>query len=64
MNMFKSLTPINARRMSEIGQSVLRNIDLTSEGKYDSALFGLVMSTEDHLEGIKAYFEKRKPKFK
>jgi len=31
---------------------------------YERAMFALVFASEDHLEGINAFFEKRKPQFK
>jgi enoyl-CoA hydratase len=38
--------------------------DLTSGLAYEKANFALCFATEDHLEGIRAFLEKRTPKFK
>ena len=47
-------------------ESVNRGLNVTDElgGTIEAELFGLVCSTEDFIEGPKAFIEKRKPDFK
>ncbi len=39
-------------------------IDLRSAAQYEAALFGVISSTEDKIEGMSAFLEKRTPVFK
>jgi enoyl-CoA hydratase len=38
--------------------------DLAAGLSYEKANFALCFATEDHLEGMNAFLEKRKPQFK
>ena len=52
--------------LSAIKSAVLSSYEsgLSTALKYEKTLFSGILSTEDKKEGIKAYKEKRKPKFK
>ena len=47
-------------------RAIVDGFDLTKEDglKYEASLFGVVFSTEDAKEGLKAFIEKRKPQHK
>jgi enoyl-CoA hydratase len=47
-------------------EAVNRGVEMTQEQglEYEANLFGIAFSTDDRVEGTKAFVEKRKPNFK
>ena len=62
----KIITTKSPLAVSAIKSAVLASFDsgLTTSLKYEKTLFSGLLSSEDKKEGIKAFKEKRKPKFK
>lgn len=50
--------------MAKLAVNKGTEMDLDSALHYEARCFGESFSTEDHLEGVKAFIEKRKPEFK
>lgn len=58
-----SIKPMVALKMAKVSINNGINLDLNSALKFETHVFLTTFSSEDRLEGMKAFLEKRKPKF-
>jgi len=61
-NTLQSKSPLALRQAKEVIQHGL-DVDLTNGCRFEKAAFAFLFSSQDQEEGMKAFLEKRKPKF-